>query len=183
MFFHVGMSLILLGFFVVWYMDRPKPPPPPPPKRLLTEEELELEHALSYVAQLEEQVERARDRKALHRLTMSLCASNHAETIAALRRKVEYLDKQERWLGVQIDKAFYRGSRELYRLHRLTNGRINLTRGDIYQYVTAYIEEFEQRIEDAKADPQSGLDDTWARGRWGISEAVTEWGRVGKYDD
>ena len=175
MFFHVGMSLILLGFFVVWYMDRPKPPPPPPPpKRVLTEEELELEGALSYVAQLEEQVEQARNRKALHRYTMERCASNHAETIAALRRKVEYLDKQERFLCERIDKAFYRGSRELYRLHRLTNCGINLTKGDIYKYITAYIEEFEQRIEDAKADPQSGLDDTWARGRWGISEAVLE---------
>ena len=170
MFFYAGLCLILLGFVTVWYVSRPKPPPPPPPpRRLLTDEELALANAMSYIEQLEEEVRRKRDRKATDFLSFSRSIANSEDTLADLQRRLKRADQKKVWLHDAIGKAFYDGNRDLYRLDRICGIAYPPVPRDIDRRLMDYIDDFEQRVRDATARP-SLPSDTWARGRRGIVE-------------
>jgi hypothetical protein len=160
MFIPIAWCLLILGFIAVWLADRPKPPPPPPQPP--TEEEIALADAVSYVAQLEEELASKRARSASDVSCLLLCVSKHEEGVRELQRLVKRADWKKGWLENKISDVMYTGKREQYRLVRIKGDSIFPSSADVVRRLAAYMDELDLRL--LEVDPPAN--DTWAR-RWG----------------
>lgn len=121
----------------------------PPLPRLLTEEELALADARSYVCQLEDELERKQARAAQEIANRLRCIAIDEEMIADLKHKLVQCDRAMEWMDEKIRTERFKSNRTLYRLIKIRGPDMWPEEEGIANRAAAYIRSLERRIQEA----------------------------------